>query len=70
MDAVIEVVAAECVALMTSPKVKTHKVISEVVTLISVATTSVLRSLISQGNTSRSAVSPDYNFNEGGLAVA
>jgi hypothetical protein len=69
MNAVIEVVAAEGVALMTSPKVKTHKVISKVVTLISVATTSVLRSLISQGATSRNAVSPDYTL-EGGLAVA
>lgn len=70
MNAVIEVVAAEAVMLMASPKVKTHKVISEVVTLISVVTTSILRSLISQGSTSRSAVSPDYIFNEGGLAVA
>jgi hypothetical protein len=70
MDAVIEVVAAEGIALMTSPKVKAHKVIAEVVTLISVVTTSILRSLISQGSTSRSAISPDYITFEGGLAVA
>ena len=69
MNAVIEVVAAEAVMLMTSPKTKTQKVFSEVRTLISVATTSVLRALISQGSTSRSAISPVLTF-EGGKAVA
>lgn len=69
MDAVIEVAAAEGMALMVSPKVSTVKVAIQVVTLVSAAT-SVLRSLISQGRTSRSAVAPDYIFNEGGLAVA
>lgn len=69
MDVVIEVVAAEGVALMTVLRVKTVKVASKVVTLISVATTSVLRSL-RQGRTSLSAVSPDASSFEGGLAVA
>jgi hypothetical protein len=68
MDAVIEVVAAEAVMLMASPKTMTQKVIRKVVTLISVATTSVLRSL-RQGRSSQNAVSPVHTF-EGGLAVA
>jgi hypothetical protein len=68
MDVVIEVVAAEAVMLMASPKVKTQKVIQKVVTLISVATTSVLRSL-RQGRSSQNAVSPVHTL-EGGMAVA
>lgn len=69
MDVVIEVVAAEGIALMAVPKVKTQKVIAEVVTLVSVVTTSVLRAL-RQGRSSQNAVSPVSTFMNGGLAVA
>lgn len=68
MDARIEVVAAECVAFMASPKVKTVKVISGVVTLLSTFTTSILRSLTAFGRSSISAVAPDFSIN-GGAAV-
>lgn len=69
MDVVIEVEAAEGMALMTAVKTKTVKVIAKVVTLIGVVTTSILRTL-RQGRTSLSAVSPDLSNFKGGLAVA
>lgn len=69
MDVVIEVVAAEATSLMTVTKVKTHKVIAQVVTLTGVVTTSVLRAL-RQGRSSQNAVSPVFTNFEGGLAVA
>jgi hypothetical protein len=68
MDVRIEVVAAECVAFIASPKVGTIKVVSEVVTLLSVFTTSILRSLTAFGRSSISAVAPDFSF-YGGAAV-
>lgn len=68
MDVVIEVVAAECTALMASPKTLTQKVIEKVVTLVNVATTSVLRTL-RQGRSSQNAVSPVFTL-EGGKTVA
>lgn len=69
MDVVIEVVAAEATACMTVLRVKTQKVIAKVVTLVSVATTSVLR-VLRQGRSSQNAVSPVFTLIEGGLAVA
>ena len=70
MNVTIEVVAAEAVVLMASPKVKAvMAVFLEVVALKSVVTTSILRAL-RQGRSSQNAVSPDYTLIEGGLAVA
>jgi hypothetical protein len=69
MNVVIEVVAAEATALMTVTKTKAEKVLIRVVTLVSVVTISILRTL-RQGRSSQNAVSPDHTLIEGGLAVA
>lgn len=70
MNVTIEVEAAESIVLMASPKVKALRAyFSEVVTLTSVVSTSILRAL-RQGRSSQNAVSPDYSHFEGGLAVA
>jgi hypothetical protein len=70
MDVTIEVEAAEGFALMVCPKVEAViRSFFKVVGLVTQTSTSILRSL-RQGSTSLNAVSPDYNFNEGGLAVA
>ena len=71
MNVMIEVVAAEGMTLMASPKVKAVKVyfIEVVIPAMGTVTTSVLRAL-RQGRSSMNAVSPDSTFIEGGLAVA
>jgi hypothetical protein len=70
MNVVIEVAAMTLSAEVISPKVKAQKAIFlEVVTLVSVVATSVLRAL-RQGRSSQNAVSPVHTLIEGGLAVA
>lgn len=71
MNVQIEVVAAEGIVLMSSPKVRALRAFfaEVVIPAMGTVTTSVLRSL-RQGRSSQNAVSPDYTLIEGGLAVA
>lgn len=70
MDTVIEVVAAEAVVEMTTATVQALKVfIYKVVNKFSLVATSILRSLLSRGSVSVSAVSPDHIL-QGGMTVA
>lgn len=72
MDTVIEVVAAGAVAEMTIATVRTQIIkITRIAAARTTraATTSILRSLLSRGSTSVSAVSPDHIL-QGGMTVA